>query len=155
MKGGTWRPPFLPSSPLVTVLLSLKNEEGLYASRVQYLKSCLDPVPFPKYVIYKTQAEVIQQLLKSAFMRDKKSPSIYWFICIFPVSGGKKKKKKIRWPFFLLMELWCQPGLHDTLGHKVSWELSVFPQTLNLIWNSNNSHSINDLQPLINCRLLW
>lgn len=73
----------------------------------------------------------------------------------FPSFWRKKKTKNIRWPFFLLMELWCQPGLRDTLGHKDSWELSVFPQTLNLIWNSNNSHSINDLQPLINCRLLW
>jgi len=33
MKGGMRRPPSLPSSPLVTVLLSLKNDKGLYVSK--------------------------------------------------------------------------------------------------------------------------
>lgn len=34
-------------------------------------------------------------------------------------------------------------------------ESSVFPQTLNLISGYSNIHSISDLQPLTNSRLLW
>lgn len=155
-KEGMWRPPSLLSSPLVTVILSLKNEEGIYASRSQYQKSCLGPVPFPKYVVYITQAELFSTI---SFILSWGTRNLLVYLNLFRVSQflGKKtnKWKRPSGLAFLLMELWCQPGLHDTLGHKISWESSVCPHTLNVICNSNNTHPSDDLQPSINCRLLW
>lgn len=99
MKEGMWRPPSQPSFPLVTVFLSLKNEEALYASREQYLKSCLHPVPFPKCVMDNTPADLISTSSYICFMRDKKYIII---ILIYPNLLGYSQFQE---------NCWVRPGV--------------------------------------------
>lgn len=141
------------SSFLVTVLFSLKDEKGLYASRAQYLKFCLGPVSFSKYVIYKHQAELISTASSICFHK-RQEISLYILTWLYFPSFWKKKKNLVPMlsTYGIMMSAWS-PRYSETPSLRM--ESSVFPQTLNLISNSSNSHSISDLQALTNSRLLW